>query len=278
MLTLSHWEIQPRNGSPPIRGDLRIPTDQAPRSVVVLCHGFKGFKDWGFFPSLASALAQRGHAAISFNFSRSGVGADGVDFSALDRFAENTHSGNVREIGMVLNAVAGGDLLPNPPERIGVFGHSRGGGEAILAAAEDARIGALVTWSAIASVDRWTDDQTATWERGETVYIPNARTGQQMPMGPEFGRDLAENRERLDILRAAGSLRIPWLIVHGEEDESVAASDARALRESAGDDAELLLVGDAGHTFGAVHPFAGTPPTLQTAVEATLDWFDRFPR
>ena len=275
MLTLTRWEIHPRDGSPPIRGDVRMRGETAPRTAVVICHGFKGFKDWGFFPELAQAVARRGHAAVSFNFAHSGVGADGQDFSALDLFAENTHSRNADEIRMVIDAVTTGGLLSERPARVGLFGHSRGGGEAIIAAAEDVRVDALVTWSAIASVERWSPEQIDRWERGETVEIANSRTGQQMPMHPGFWQDIQRNRQRLDIARAAAAVESPWLIVHGTQDESVAAADAETLWKASGERAALLRVEDAGHTFGAVHPFTTTTPQLEQAEQATLDWFDR---
>lgn len=279
-LTLTRWEIRPRDGGPPIRGDVRVLAGTEPRSAVVICHGFKGFRTWGLFPPLARAAARRGYAAVTFDFSRSGVGADGVDFSALELFAENTHSRNVDEIRLVLDAMQGGELLPRTPRRIGLFGHSRGGGEAVLAAAEDPRVDALVTWAAIADIPgRWTEEQMERWRQGETVEIANARTKQQMPIGPGYWRDVELNRERLDILRAAGELEVPWLIVHGEADASVPPGDAHALFDAAGtEEAELLLIEGADHTFGAVHPYAGATPALQAAVEATLDWYDRYLR
>lgn len=272
-LLLARWEIRPEDGSPPIRGDLRAPAGPPPSSAVVLCHGFKGSKDFGFFPALASAIARRGHAAVSFDFSRNGVGVSG-EFDELDRFAEQTHSRNVDEIRMVLDAVTGGVLFPRPPRRIGLFGHSRGGGEAVLAVAEDRRVDALVTWAAIAAVERWGDAEVSAWERGETVYVENTRTRQQLPVAPGYWRDVVANRERLDIIRAAERLRIPWLIAHGDADESVAATSARVLFDAAGDDAELLLVDGAGHTFGATTPFTGASPELRTVADATLAWFD----
>jgi pimeloyl-ACP methyl ester carboxylesterase len=144
------WELRPEDGVA-IRGDVRFLAGTQPRSAVVICHGFKGFRRWGFFPPLARALTRRGHAAVSFDFSRNGVGADGVDFSALERFEENTHSRNVDEIRLVLDAIARGRIPGcEGAARIGLFGHSRGGGEAILAAAEDPRVEALVTWASIA--------------------------------------------------------------------------------------------------------------------------------
>lgn len=271
------FEIRLRGGEPPIRGDVRLLHGTEPRSAVVVCHGFKGFREWGFFPALARALAVRGHAAISFDFSRNGLGADGVDFSALDLFAANTHSRNVDEIHAVIDALMRRQLLPRAPRRLGLFGHSRGGGEAVLTAAEEPRVDALVTWAAIADIPgRWSEEQVERWRRGETVEIANARTGQQMPMAPTYWEDIEASGERLDITAAAGELDLPWLIVHGERDTSVSPHDAHRLFDAAGEGAELLLVEDADHTFGAVHPYTGAPATLQTAGHATLEWFDHW--
>ena len=39
----------------PIRGDVRREDEiRATEISLVVCHGFKGFKDWGFFPFAAS--------------------------------------------------------------------------------------------------------------------------------------------------------------------------------------------------------------------------------
>lgn len=269
------WEIRPKDGAPAIHGDLRAPQGSPPRSAVVICHGLKGFKDWAFFPALARAVAHRGHAAVSFNFSGAGVSPGGSDLDDPDAFAETTHSRNVDEIRMVLDAVTGGILFPERPERIGLLGHSRGGGEAILAAAEDDRVDALVTWSAVSTFGRWTPEQVAAWERGERVWLDNKRTGEPLPIGPGFWRDLVEHPRRLDLTAAAARLDIPWLIAHGDADETVGPEHARTLFEAAGEAAELLLVEGAGHTFGAVHPFAGGTPELRTVVDASLGWLDQ---
>lgn len=275
-LTRTRWEIRPDGGGPPIRGDLRLRSGAEPTTAVVICHGFKGFREWGFFPALAKAAAARGHAAVSFDFSHNGVGEDGVDFSRLDLFARNTHTRELEEIHRVVDAVAGGALFSAPVRSVGLFGHSRGGAEAVLAADEGHRVDALVTWAAISDIpSRWGPDQVAVWEEGGTVEIANARTGQQMPVGPGYWADVVRNHTRLDVTGAAARLRVPWLIVHGDRDGSVPVTEGRALYDAAGDDAELLVVEGGDHTFGAKHPYAGATPELRTAAGATLDWFDR---
>jgi hypothetical protein len=65
----------------------------------------------------------------------------------------------------------------------------------------------------------------------------------------------------------------PWLVVHGDADTSVAVDDGRALFEAAGDDAELLVVEGADHTFGTQHPFTAAGDHFRTAAGATLDFF-----
>ena len=268
------FELRPADG-PPIRGEVRVAEGRKPKSAVVVCHGFKGFRTWGPWPALARALAAHGHAAVTFDFSHSGVGADGVDFSALDLFRESTHTRNVEEIWMVIDALEDRRLGIPRPRRLGLFGHSRGGGEAVLAAAEDRRVNALVTWAAIADIPgRWTPEQVAAWGRGEDVEIENARTKQKMPISPAYWEDVERNRESLDITAAAARITVPWLIVHGGADTSVPPEDGQRLFDAAGDEAQLLAVEGADHTFGAKHPYAGATDELRTAAEATLEWFD----
>ena len=271
-ITRTGFEIRPADGGPPIRGDLRVAEGAKPKSAVVFVHGFKGFRNCGAWPALMRELALAGHAAVSFDFSRNGIGEDG-ELSALDLFRENTHTREVDELRSVVAALAEGRLGGRKMGRIGVVGHSRGGGAAGIAAAEDARIGALVTLAAIADIpSRWTETQISAWRRGEDVRVENARTKQQMPIGPDYWVDLQQNRERLDIAAAAARVAQPWLIVHGDGDTSVPVGDAHALFAAAGENAELMLVKGADHVSGVKHPYDGPSDDLRTVAEAVLDW------
>lgn len=274
-ITCTTFELPSPDGGPPVRGDVRVRQGHRADAAVIFCHGFKGFRRFGFFPNLARAAAQRGFAAVTVDFSRNGLGAEGGDdFSAMHLFTEHTHTRNLDEIRRVIDVVERGALLDRPARRIGLFGHSRGGGEAVLTAAQDPRVNALVTWAAIANVDRWTPEQIAAWSAGGTVEIENARTKQMMPIGPGYWRDLDANRERLDILAAAARVTVPWLIVHGDADTSVPVDEGRQLFEAAGESTELLVVEGADHGFNGKHPYAGATPELRIAADATLQWFD----
>jgi dienelactone hydrolase len=256
----------------PLRGEIR--TAGGPRPAVVICHGFKGFKDWGFFPVTADRLALAGFAAVSFSFSGSGVGEHGDSFNEPDRFRHATYSNGLRDLAGVLAELRGGGLGVQPTA-IGVLGHSMGGGIAALQTAADPGITALVTWSATARFGRlWRREQIPEWRRSGTLEIVNQRTGERLPLATDILDDLERNAERLDVHAAAAAVRAPWLVVHGVADESVPANDARDLAARA-PQSRLLLVAHAGHTFGIKHPWGGSTAQFDQVLEASVDWFSR---
>ena len=284
MIREERFEIPSRDGYP-LRGDVRYPAAAlAPRATaltaIVVCHGFKGFKDWGCFPTVGRDLAEAGYLAVSFNFSGSGIGADLLNFTDGERFEHATISGDLDDLGRVLKAIAAG-ALPGPQAAsengIGLLGHSRGGGVALLAAAEDPRVGAVAVWGSVSSFGRWHPGTVADWRERGYVPVENMRTKQVFHLRTDILDDLtAHGQGRLNVERAAKALadrHVPVLVVHGDADESVAIAEGRAIAGwSAG---ELVELPGAGHTFGAVHPFRGRTPDLDRALAATRDFFHR---
>ena len=265
--------------SGPLHGLVDLPDQPGPRPAVVVCHGFKGFMEWGFFPYLATLLAARGLTVVRLNLWGSGMRPGEDRVSDLAAFRADTHGRELADLLTVMAAVVAGAVAPGrvDPERLGLLGHSRGGGTAVLAAARpESGVRALVTWAAVATFDRYTPKQKAAWRRNGFLPVVNSRTGQELAMGIELLAELEANAEDLDVERAAARVHAPWLIVHGEADETVAADDARRLDRAAGThEHELLLILEATHTFGARHPFAGPTPQLIQAMNATQRWFRR---
>jgi len=256
-----------------VHGDLRWVEDGRVKPVVVFCHGFKGFKDWGPFPAWGRALARNGFACVHFNFSYNGVTPESpTEFTDLEAFANNTYTRELDDVDAVVAAAADGSLAdgaPLDPSRIGLIGHSRGGGIALLQAARDERIDALATWSAVSGfVERFTDEQIDDWtQRGYTEVI-NSRTNQVMRLNRVLYDDARANREKLDVCGAAGRLDIPWLLVHATDDRSVAFADAERLAEA--NPNAVLVEASGGHTFGGAHPHEGhIPDSLQYVWDRT---------
>lgn len=256
----------------PVLADVRAGGRNAPRPAVLVLHGFKGFKDWGMFPHLAERLARSGFTAVSFNLSGSGVD-DAGEFTLPARFGHNTFSAELQDAARMMDALMRGELGVAPPTSIGLVGHSRGGGIGVLQTARDPRIRALVTWAAIAGVERWSPDQQATWRAAGQTEITNARTGQVLPLYTDVLDDIERNRNALYIEDAARRVAVPWLIIHGTDDESVPFQEGELLKAaSSRDTTRLLSVRGAGHTFGAVHPWRSSTPQLDSVFDATLAW------
>lgn len=237
------------------------------RRTVVICHGFKGFKDWGFFPQLAERLALAGFTAVTFNFSGSGVGPASDIVDEPDRWFRQTLGDDLADLETVITHVASA-----APPWIGLVGHSRGGGTAVIQAARDSRVGALVTWAAVAGFIRYAPAELERWRREGRMEVVNARTGQVLPIGTALLDDLeAHGAGSLDVIAAAARVRVPWLIAHGTADESVACGEAEALVGASGSvRTKLLMVEGAGHTFGARHPWAGSTSELDQVIKATV--------
>ena len=251
--------------------DVRAGGRGSPRPAVVVLHGFKGFKDWGMFPPFAERLARAGVTAVSLNLSGSGVDDQG-NFSRPDRFSRNTFSAELEDLARLVDVLAAGELGVPPPTGIGLLGHSRGGGISVLQTARDPRIRTLVTWAAISSVERWAPAEQQAWREAGVKEIVNARTGERLPLSTDILDDIGRHATgALDILGAAARVAVPWLIVHGSDDESVSPLEGEALQAASGrDTTSLLEVEGGGHTFGAAHPWKGATPELERVFDASL--------
>ena len=176
----------------------------------------------------------------------------------------------------VLDAVTQGRLprgIALDVSRIGLLGHSRGGGIALLAAARDPRVAALVTWASVPTFS-WFQDQADQWRKDGYLTIMNARTGDAMRVGTDLLDDMEQQREALNIPAHVAGMTTPTLVVHGEADTTVPVESARIIHDALGSERKTLcLIPDAGHTFEATHPFAGSNPHLDQALTATVDWF-----
>ncbi len=258
-----------------LRGEVMTSGGGAGRPAVVLCHGFQGFKDWGFFPILAERLSRSGFTAVSFNFSSSGVGPDGETVCEPDRFGHGTISNDLADLDRVIGALTAGTLIEGlaPVQSYGLFGHGRGGGTAVLHAAANRSVRALVTWAATARADRWDRETVARWRERGRMDVVDSRTGQVLRLYYDLHRDIEEKGTDLDPVSIAHRVAASWLIVHGARDESVAPTEAELLYEAASKQgSNLVVVPEASHAFGATHPWSGYTPQLEAACDATVAW------
>ncbi|MBJ2173924.1 alpha/beta hydrolase [Aureibaculum sp. A20] len=250
--------------------------DNKPKPVVIFAHGYKGFKDWGCWDLVAEKFAQNGIFFIKFNFSHNGgTVKQPIDFPDLEAFGQNNFIKELDDLESVI------DWINNKGEyqdeidlsNIILIGHSRGGGIVTLKASEDNRISKVITWAAVSDYgSRFpTGEILDLWKKHGISYIENSRTKQKLPHYYKFYENFIENKQRLHIKSAAQNLKIPTLIIHGTDDETVPLNEAKDLN-TWNKNSELFIIENANHSFGGKHPWEkkSLPPDLLEIVQKSI--------
>ena len=247
--------------------------------IIIFCHGFKGFKNWGHFDLIAETFANSGFVFMKFNFSYNGTTLEQpIDFADLDAFGNNNFSVELDDLGLVI------DFMEDHTEQysadkneIYMIGHSRGGGIAILKAYEDNRIKKLATWASVKDLSDFFNSQNIEqWKNDGVLYSHNSRTQQNMPLYYQIYENYIANKERLDIPKATANIDIPWLIVQGTNDTSVPYAAAEKLHEL-NNKSELLSIENGDHTFGGKHPWneSNLPDDAKIVIKKTIEFFQK---
>jgi len=257
--------------------DLTLPKSKTPTPVAIFCHGFKGFKDWGHLNWVANEMAKNNIALLKFNFSMNGVAPKKLnDISDLETFSNNNYSIEVEDLNQVINWVEENYEENNlNKNEIYLIAHSRGGGIAILKAANDKRIKKLVLWASLSEFDSFfREDTIKEWNENGVVYAENKRTGQQLPLKKQLYDDYIKNKPALDLQKALLMMDVPLLILHGEKDETVGIKHAETIYNIV-QHSILIKMENANHTFGAKHPFDETSDVvkeLEELIENTVEF------
>ena len=114
----------------PIVTDLFYNQSHVKKPLVMFCHGYKGYKDWGAFNLMTSYFLEAGFAFLKFNFSHNGgTPEQPIDFPDLEAFGHNNYTIELNDIDSVINWVTSqSDLESNIDfSKIYFIGHSRGG-------------------------------------------------------------------------------------------------------------------------------------------------------
>jgi dipeptidyl aminopeptidase/acylaminoacyl peptidase len=243
--------------------------------TIIFAHGFKGFKDWGFVPPLGEYLATQGFFVITFNFSHNGIGTVPTEFGRLDLFERNTFSREVSELTQVVYAWQRGFFGDPAQSSLGIVGHSRGGAISLLTSSTLPEVGACVTWSAVSHLHRYSEKQVKLWREQGYLEAVNQRTKQVMRLGVGLLDDIEQNRDdSLSVEKAGRDLQKPLLIIHGKNDDGVPVREAEELYSwSDQQQTELQIIPDTGHTFGAVHPWAGMTQEFEQVLDSTATFF-----
>lgn len=280
MVAIKNIIVDGQHGKP-ILADVFYNKSDLPKPIVIFCHGYKGFKDWGAWNLMASYFAEQGFLFIKFNFSHNGGTVEQpIDFPDLEAFGNNNYSKELDDLDSILNWIYKDEIvsISGDLENITLIGHSRGGGIVFIKAAEDTRIKKVVSLAGVCDFGK----RTATmgdleqWKKDGVKYVLNGRTKQKMPHYFQFYQDFKANEERLTISRAVKNLKIPLLIIHGDADTSVRIEEGKALH-SWNSGSEFKIIEGADHVFGTKHPWENAiiPENLENAMEVVIKFIDQ---
>ncbi|MCX7622287.1 MAG: alpha/beta fold hydrolase [Thermomicrobium sp.] len=250
--TYTYYHVRYPSDGLRITGGLHVPRRAGPFPVVVLCHGYiPPDQYWTGADTIqaADALARRGFLCLAPDFRGWGGSDPGPNYFRTGIVIDT------------LNAVSSLASLPQAdPRRVGLWGHSMGGGLVAKVICIDDRIRGAVLY---APVSGWDLDNIRKWGDG-------ARPDD--PLGPIY----AEAARDEGFLRATSPLfhfhfvACPVQIHIGTADTVTPPEWSRAMRDS------LLLAGKSVEYFeypGEGHAFS--PPAWNLFVERIVDFYDR---
>ena len=256
---MSHVHVGGSEGKP-IAIDYRYDETISPQAVLIFCHGYKGFKDWGTWNLMADEFMRAGFAVLKFNFSHNCIGdGDLQTFSDLEGFGRNTYSKELYDTAKVIEWTSKQAQFKALP--LVLMGHSRGGGIALLEGDRNEKVAAVITLAAVCDFgDRFPlGKDFEAWEKRGVFYVKNGRTGQEMPHYFSFYEDYKKHQDQLDIYETLRHFSKPLLALHTMDDEAVHVSAGMKLKKW-NSNTELHLYASGGHTFESKHPW--TNPDL----------------
>jgi dipeptidyl aminopeptidase/acylaminoacyl peptidase len=202
-------------------------------TCVITCHGLYSSKDSEKYVGIAHRFCREHLAVLRFDFRGCGESAG--------RLEETSLTGRMEDLEDALDFVQ-----EQGYESVGVTGSSLGGTVAILTAAKDKRVEALVTWATPYHLDELF--------RGEKI---------------EGLEKLRQDVSKYDVVKAVKELYCPVLIVHGSLDEQVPLSHAEVLYENANEPKNFQIIEGGDHRLTNLSD-------RRRAVELTLDWFEKY--
>ena len=261
-----------------ITGVMQIPIGEGPFPVILMNHGFfsRSVYNSGDGTDRAAAfLAEHGYITLASDYRSWGDSEVGSSFF---------YSGLVIDVINLINAIP--SIEQADPERIGIWGHSMGGGVTMKVLAVDDRVKAAVLYSPVSADDadiiaRWGLGCFGDIAQGELIVGCNSSDvipddlPQNVQEAYRFAASDADTLRKIAPFYHLEDINIPIQIHYGTEDGKYLSGTppqwsvklTQALRD-AGKQAELLQYEGEGHSF------IGQP--WFDFMTRTLRFFDRY--
>ena len=245
-----------------ITGAMQIPkVGNEPFPVIVMNHGYFNRSDYASGDGTdraAEFLNRHGYLTLSSDY-RSWGGSD-IGYSLF-------YSGLVIDVINLLNAVS--SIPQADSERIGMWGHSMGGGVTFKVLTIDSRIRAAVLYSTVSAddtdiIDRWGPGCIGDIAAGERLYGCNSSDILPLDLPPGLIQAYKDASQDADLLREVAAIHhlenvsAPVQIHYGTADGELYSGTPPAWSQNAyqalidaGKQAEIFAYEGEGHSFFA---------------------------
>ena len=221
---------------------------------VVFCTHFTGFKEIRHYYRLAKRISELGMYSLRFDYSDCIGESDGT-------------CEDMRLSNQVMDTISAIDLMESlGVDRIGLFGHSLGGATAIVTAANDSRVAAIVSAAAPAKLDWDTlfKERAEEWRRKGFISFPSWKRG-DVKIRYDFYRDL----KKYDATELVKGISAPILVIQPGNDELVTVENARSMFDNANEPKSIEFIDGSDHMFtSADHE--------SRMIDVSVNWFDKW--
>ena len=221
------------------------PTSGTSRGVIVFCPELNGNR-WTA-AHYCAGLIRNGFHVIAFDFRNQGDSELQTDYAPIHWLTEF----ELRDVDAVVEAVKSRDSIAGLP--IGIFGVSRGGSAALVAAAERDDILAVATDSSFAIepmmdhyTDKWAKLYVSDWF---LKLVPFNHTSRTLTLSRRISQLRRRVRYVLVNRRKADVSGKPVLMVAGDRDTYVPETLSQKLADDIGPNATLWVVSGAKHNM-----------------------------
>ncbi|MFA6410217.1 MAG: alpha/beta fold hydrolase [Candidatus Buchananbacteria bacterium] len=226
-----------------IAGVFNIPKTKPPYPAVIICHGFKGYKDQAHLKSLASSLAKQGILAFRFDFGN-GVG------KSYGKLEDITFAQYLNDLKTVIDFISKNKTVDK--NRIGLVGHSLGGQLILHYAPSDKRVKVLADWAGVifrgggqTNLGKIIMLQLDEAKKTGYFQIRSARTGKVYKIKIDYYFDILKHNTPAWVKK----IKIPTLILHGSKDNSVSLKHSEMAYRLVKGPKKFIIIPGAPHTW-----------------------------
>jgi pimeloyl-ACP methyl ester carboxylesterase len=247
--------------------------------LVIITNGMNGFYGYGMFPFLQEQLLLNNISSISYNFSHGGVEGDNDVFTQIDLYEKNCMRLEVEDLKEVIKRLK--DIGVDSYSSLFLLSHSLGNYPTVFAAKDMQKTGldvsGFIFLAPSMTLDFWSKEQMAAWEKNQVLMYENKRTQQFLPLGSEFLNETKQSYGKWSLEQALGDTKGRYLILHGLNDDSIPVEESQAIKEwndGYGYETELVLVKNANHNFNVKHPFEKSTPEFEQMTAKVVSWIN----